>query len=190
MMISNWILDMPDNFNEIELLEPILSLRTILFQELLGLSTNVEMKHSLLQGLVKHCENVSRLARHAGRYQVRNIRFPLSINYFVWSSNEWSVLEPIVKQRFAVKTENVCTFCNNCKLTLNFFQISEKAITTIKELQKTGETALTTVYSWKIEEAKVFWFQKEEETAKRLLRQINQTVKVSLKVVKQHNIAS
>lgn len=56
---------------------------------------------------------------------------------------------------------------------------------TLKELQKTGETSLATAYSWKVEEAKVFWFQGEQETAMHLLKQLNHTFKVSARVVKQ-----
>lgn len=67
---------MPDGFNEFEFLEPILSLRTVLLQELLALPPHDQnsrgMKNSLLEGIVRHCELVSKLARHAGRYQVRN----------------------------------------------------------------------------------------------------------------------
>ena len=67
-------MDTPENFHEIDLLEPILSLRTVLLQELLSLTQHdtsaVELRQCLLTSLIKHCELVSKLARHAGCYQV------------------------------------------------------------------------------------------------------------------------
>ena len=74
-MLNQWIMDIPERFNELDLLEPILSLRTVLLQELFSLSQNdptaAELKQCLLPALTKHCEIVSKLARHAGCYQVR-----------------------------------------------------------------------------------------------------------------------
>lgn len=67
-------MDIPESFYEFDLLEPILSLRTVLLQQLLSVSrddpTAVELTQCLLSVLVKHCEMVSKLARHAGCYQV------------------------------------------------------------------------------------------------------------------------
>ncbi|CAB3982970.1 serine- kinase ATM [Paramuricea clavata] len=126
-LLSQWIMDIPESFHELDLLEPILSLRTILLQELLPLSQNdptaVELRQCLLPALIQHCEMVSKLARHAGCYQ-----------------------------------------------------ISEKSIATLKDI-KTGENNLTSSFSWKIEEAKVFWFQGEQETAMHQLKQINVSLK-------------
>ena len=70
------------------------------------------------------------------------------------------------------------------RMQLNFFvfltfQISEKSIATLKDI-KTGENNLTSSFSWKIEEAKVFWFQGEQETAMHQLKQINVSLKVRL----------
>ena len=45
---------------------------------------------------------------------------------------------------------------------------------------KTGENIVSSSWSWKIEEAKVFWFQGEQETAMRQLKQINFALKVRL----------
>ena len=59
------------------------------------------------------------------------------------------------------------------------FQISEKAMTTLKNLPKTGDVGLMEDYSCRIEEAKVFWFHGEQEIAMRLLRQINHSIQVS-----------
>lgn len=74
-LLHEWIMDIPERFHELDLLEPILSLRTVLLQELLSLSqkdpTAMELKQSLLPALGRHCEIVSKLARHAGCYQVR-----------------------------------------------------------------------------------------------------------------------
>lgn len=74
-LLNQWIMDIPESFHELDLLEPILSLRTILLQELLSLSPNdptaVELRQCLLPALIQHCEMVSKLARHAGCYQVR-----------------------------------------------------------------------------------------------------------------------
>ena len=58
------------------------------------------------------------------------------------------------------------------------FQISEKAIATLRGI-KTGGNNERSSFSWKIEEAKVFWFQGEQETAMRQLKQINIALKVS-----------
>ncbi len=43
---------------------------------------------------------------------------------------------------------------------------------------KAGENIVSSSWSWKIEEAKVFWFQGEQETAMRQLKQINFALKV------------
>jgi hypothetical protein len=45
---------------------------------------------------------------------------------------------------------------------------------------KTGENNLTSSFSWKIEGAKLFWFQGEQETAMHQLKQINVSLKVRL----------
>ena len=58
------------------------------------------------------------------------------------------------------------------------FQISEKAIATLSGI-KIGGNNVRSSFSWKIEEAKVFWFQGEQETAMRQLKQINIALKVS-----------
>ncbi|XP_028397502.1 serine-protein kinase ATM-like [Dendronephthya gigantea] len=125
--LDQWIMDIPESFYEFYLLEPILSLRTVLLQQLLLLSrddsTAVGMTQCFLSSLVKHCEMVSKLARHAGSYQ-----------------------------------------------------FSERAIAALKEL-RSCEDFITTSYSWKIEEAKVFWCQGEHETAMFQLKQINKAVK-------------
>lgn len=68
-LLNQWIMSVPESFHELDLLEPILSLRTILLQELHLLSLGGR-RQCLLSGLVTHCEMVSKLARHAGRYQV------------------------------------------------------------------------------------------------------------------------
>ena len=44
---------------------------------------------------------------------------------------------------------------------------------------KIGGNNVRSSFSWKIEEAKVFWFQGEQETAMRQLKQINIALKVS-----------
>lgn len=73
-LLHQWIQNLPKSFHELDLIEPILSLRTVLLQELLSLSDNeptaVDLRLILLQGLKEHCEMVSKLARHAGCYQV------------------------------------------------------------------------------------------------------------------------
>ena len=69
--------------------------------------------------------------------------------------------------------------CNACDFILFIlhFQISEKAITTLKGIKMDGNNVRSS-FSWKIEEAKVFWFQGEQETAMRQLKQINFGLKV------------
>jgi hypothetical protein len=83
-LLDQWIMDIPESFHELDLLEPILSLRTVLLQELLSLSQNdptaMERRQCLLPALIKHCEMVSKLARHAGCYQVKPFS---SWHYFI-----------------------------------------------------------------------------------------------------------
>lgn len=71
---------------------------------------------------------------------------------------------------------NTCLICLQF-LHISVFQISEKSIATLRDIV-TRENSLTSSVSWKIEEAKVFWFQGEQETAMRQLKQINFVLKV------------